>query len=222
MKIKIYPSLISADLLNLGQVIKQLDSHCEGYHVDVMDNHFVPNLTFGADFVNAFGSITKLPLHVHLMVDDPSRLIEKCNLRSQDLFIFHYEAVHSLQEAADVISLVSKKNARVGIALNPQTSIDVIIECITSLDHVLVMSVEPGSSGQRFISSTVDKVTALIELKKQKGYRFDVGIDGGVGKENIKMLAGLGIDHFAMASALFSSSNDPVSEIESIRTLVET
>lgn len=221
MKIEIYPSLISADLLKLGEVLRQLDPHCEGYHVDVMDNNFVPNLTWGADFVNAFCSATKLPLHVHFMVNDPAPFIEKCNLRSQDIFIFHHEAVHSLQEVSEIISLVLKKKAKVGIALNPQTPIDVIIESITSLDHVLVMSVEPGFSGQAFISSTIEKVASLIQLRKQHSGTFSIGMDGGIGKENIKELAGLGVEHFAMASAIFSSQ-DPIREIEAIRKLVQT
>ncbi len=221
MKIEIYPSLISADLLKLGDVIKQLDPHCDGYHIDVMDNHFVPNLTWGADFVNAFCSTTKRPLHAHFMVDDPAPFVEKCDLRPQDLFIFHYEAVHSLQEAAEIISLVSKKKVKVGIALNPQTPIDVIIESITSLDHVLVMSVEPGFSGQKFISSTIDKVASLAQLRKQHNGTFSIGMDGGIGKENIKKLAELGVEHFAMASAIFSSQ-DPIKEIEEIHKLVQT
>ena len=208
---KICPSLISSDLLNLKNTLNLLNEHSDGYHLDVMDDHFVPNLTWGPAFVNAISVAAKgLPLHVHLMVDNPCGWIDRLDLKDKDYFIFHIEAVANLIVAEQLIKKVrDAKGVKVGIALNPKTRIDSIFKILSSLDHVLVMSVEPGFSGQKFMVYVLDKVKELKRIRESKNLSFEIGMDGGVGFDNIKKLAELGVDVVGVASAIFSQP-DPV------------
>lgn len=201
---KIYPSLISADLLHLGDVIKTLDSHCDGYHIDVMDDHFVPNLTMGPAFVQAIIDATELPIHLHLMVDNPEKWIDRVDLREQDFFIFHHEVVGS----TELVNLKDKKY-KIGIAINPDTKIESIFPYLDQLDYVLLMSVQPGFSGQKFIPEVLEKVKPLVDIRKSKNLKFLIGMDGGIGLSNIEMLADAGVDDVGVASAIFSA-DDPV------------
>jgi ribulose-phosphate 3-epimerase len=204
---EIYPSLISGDILNLETVIKNLEPIADGLHIDVMDNHFVPNLTWGPGFVNEFSKKTSLASHVHLMVDNPASWIKRIELREKDAFIFHIEAVKNIEEAKKIIEEVKQKNWQVGIALNPKTSLEKIYDIIHLLDVVLLMSVEPGFSGQSFISSVVEKVSPLVALRKEKQLSFSISMDGGIGKDTIAMLKEKGVDNVGVASAIFSNKN---------------
>ena len=204
---EIYPSLISADILNLKTVITQLDSHCNGYHIDVMDDHFVPNLTWGAAFINAIQTATNLPTHIHLMVDTPQTWSDRLALREGDIFIFHGEAVSDPEKIRKLISQVKEKNWKVGLAVNPATPIEIVFEFLPALDHVLIMSVNPGFSGQKFMPEVVDKVKPLVEKRNQDGLVFTIGMDGGIGQDNIGMLAQAGVEQFGIASALFSADD---------------
>jgi ribulose-phosphate 3-epimerase len=204
---EILPSLISADILNLEKVIKSLDPYCNGYHVDVMDDHFVPNLTWGPMFVNAIKKVTSLPLHVHLMVDNPAAWIDRIQLNGKDFFIFHIEVFDSPDLIENLIQDVKSKGWKVGIALNPKTDIKLIFDYIKDLDHVLIMSVEPGFSGQKFIPEVTSKIEPLVKKREELNLSFKIGMDGGIGGENIKNLSEMGVDQFGIASAIFSKKD---------------
>lgn len=205
---KIYPSLISAPhLLNLEQTITELDPLSHGYHIDVMDDHFVPNLTWGPAFVNAIIAATKRPVNVHLMVSQPERWIDRLSLRSEDLFIFHYEACSSINQMQEILSALKKKSIRSGIALKPETPVTVVEPLLASVDSVLLMSVQPGFSGQPFMHEIVQKIPQLVSLQQLKKSSCTIGIDGGVVAENIPMLRDLGVDYAAVATAIFGTSD---------------
>ncbi len=207
---KIYPSLISADILNLSKVISGLNKACDGYHIDVMDDHFVPNLTWGPAFVNAICSSTNLSVHLHLMVDDPIKWVNRVDLKKEDIFIFHHEVVSNFQ---DINKIKSNINSKLGVAVNPETSINKIFSYLSILDHVLIMSVKPGFSGQKFIPEVLDKATLLYNYRKEKKLNFTIGMDGGVGLSNIKIIAESGVDEVGVASAIFLS-RDPILAVD--------
>jgi ribulose-phosphate 3-epimerase len=207
--VKIYPSLISGNILNLSSVMKDLDSYCDGYHVDVMDDHFVPNLTWGPQFVSAIKSATRLPIHLHLMVDNPRRWVNRVALSGDDIFIFHHEVFDE--------SLL-KANCKKGVAINPETNIEDIFSYVDKLDHVLVMSVRPGFSGQKFIPTVLAKVNKLVALRKENNFTFSIGMDGGIGDSNIASLAREGVEMVGVASAIFGDHNP----IEALKRLYKT
>ena len=200
---EILPSLISSDLLNLQNTIKILDPYCNGYHIDIMDDHFVPNLTWGAMFANTIAKATKLPLHIHLMVDNPVVWFERLKIRSIDTFVFHIEAVNSESEIKNIIKRVKDKNFQVGIAVNPKTDIKLIFDYLSDLDHILVMSVESGFSGQKFMPQVLEKVNFLIAKRSEFNLSIKIGMDGGIGKDNIAMIASKGVDQVGVASSIF-------------------
>ncbi|MCK4650749.1 ribulose-phosphate 3-epimerase [Candidatus Babeliales bacterium] len=205
---EIFPSLISSDILNLEKTIKLLDPHCHGYHIDVMDDHFVPNLTWGSCFVNAISKVTDLPLHVHLMVDDPIKWIDRLDLNPSNIFIFHIEPfLSSLQECRNFIKDLKVKNCRVGIAINPDTKVENIFDFLNDLDHVLIMSVKPGFSGQKFMIEVLNKVEPLLEKRRDEDLSFSLGMDGGIDKSNIARLADIGVEQVGIASAIFDQKD---------------
>ena len=210
---QIFPSLISSDILNLQKTIQQFDSVCDGYHIDVMDDHFVPNLTWGPAFVKAILKQTNLPIHLHLMVDSPDAWLDRVALRKEDLFIFHIEALFSAQEIQNLIQDIKNKDYKVGIAINPKTEINLAFDFLKDVDHVLIMSVQPGFSGQKFMPEVVEKVKSLVG--RQEEFNFTIGMDGGIGKENLKMLSLEGVQQFGIASSIFSK-NDPVKALQEL------
>jgi len=204
---KIYPSLISADLLNLAHVIKTIDAHCDGYHLDVMDNHFVPNLTWGADFVNRIRQATTKQLDIHLMVDNPQSWLACLQLKPNDMITFHIEAVHQPKEISQFLSDIHKAKLNAGIALNPATPVEKVFAHLIDLDHVLLMSVNPGFSGQSFIPDVVAKIQPLVAQRTQMQASLLIGMDGGITTNNINQLAHSGVDYVCAASAIFAQSN---------------
>ncbi|MBD3231201.1 ribulose-phosphate 3-epimerase [Candidatus Dependentiae bacterium] len=213
---EILPSLISSNILNLEKTIIDFDGHCDGFHIDVMDDHFVPNLTWGPMFVNAIGAITGLPLHIHLMVENPSNWVNRLTLRSNDCFIFHAEIFDLPELVINFIERIkSNLKCKVGVAVNPRTEIASIFKYIKYLDHVLIMSVEPGFSGQKFIESVVNKIEPLKNKRTDHGLFFTIAMDGGIGPDNIVKLNKLGVDQFGIASAIFSKS-DPLQALSEL------
>lgn len=207
---KIYPSLISAPLLRLEETLQALNDYCDGYHIDIMDDHFVPNLTWGAAFCHEIAAATALPLHVHLMVDDPGRWLARLALTERDTFIFHAEspAVKNNPEAFfQLIHAVKQKKWRVGIALSPDTSLREVQELLPLVDELLIMSVYPGFSGQAFIPAQLDKAQKAAELKKEHRFSYTISMDGGVSLETMHAIKMAGVEAVALASALFSSSS---------------
>lgn len=199
---KIYPSLISSDILSLRDTLHNLNTLCDGYHLDVMDDHFVPNLTWGPAFIKAISKETTLPLQIHLMVDDPHAWVSRLSLRAHDTFIFHYETILDIEIAENLIDEVKENNMRVGIALNPETFVDEIAPLLKHVDEVLVMSVNPGFSGQDFIDMT-SKVKQLALIRERLSYSFVIAMDGGINADNISMLKKAGVEIVGVASAIF-------------------
>ncbi len=202
----IYPSLIAVEQANLEHTIKQLDPYVEGYHIDVMDNQFVPNLTWNAEAVNVIAQATQHMLWVHLMVIDPQNWIDKLSLLPGSIFTFHYEAIGS---DTSLIHRIKEKGWRVSIAINPDTPIEKIFPLLSLVDQVLIMSVQPGFAGQPFLSDVVSKLAPLVGYRATSNLHFRIGIDGGITLENIKEIAQKGVEDFAVASALFDYP-DPI------------
>ena len=202
--IRIYPSLISANLLNLEHDIKILEPYCAGFHLDIMDNHFVPNLTFGVDMIQAISKATRKQLWVHLMVENPRSWIESLNLPPQTILSFHIE---STDLPLDIIKRIKEKKWLASIAISPKTGVDEIFPFLNLIDQVLVMSVEPGFSGQRFLDATIDKIAPLVAHRDTQGLHFTIGFDGGITPENIGLLVKKGVTDFAAASAIFSNQH---------------
>ena len=217
---EIYPSLMCADLLNLKKVLSDFDDHCDGYHIDVMDDHFVPNLTMGPDFVNAIAAATRKPIQVHLMVDDPKSWVDRLNLNKKDTFIFHYEAFECFKPMKDLIDKVKAKGWKIGVAFNPKTNISLAMPHLKLLDKVLIMAVNPGFAGQKFIPEAIEKAKCVIDCQKTQNANFKVYMDGGIGKNNIKKLAELGIDAVAVGSSIFSERN-PVKALKELYEIVK-
>lgn len=214
---EIYPSLISSDLLNLEKTIKLLEPHCHGFHIDIMDDHFVPNLTWGHGFVNSIAKATKQPLHVHLMVDNPESWINRLALRSTDCFIFHIEASKTKSETMMLIEAVHDARHPVGIAVNPATNIELIHEYLPLLQIVLIMSVQPGFSGQKFMPEVVHKVPELVALRKKLNAQFKICMDGGIGTNNIATLAEMGVDQVGAAASIFAQPDPKTALLELYR-----
>lgn len=201
---KIYPSLIAANQLFLHDAITHLEPYCAGFHCDVMDDHFVPNLTFGSDTVNAIDAATKTQTWVHLMVDNPIAWCDRLSLKEDSIVSFHFESTKKIN---DIIKRIKEKNWNASIAINPKTQADEIFPYLKLVDQALIMSVEPGFSGQRFLEPTLDKIAPLIDYRKKNNLSFTIAIDGGINAENISMIAHKGIEDFAIASAIFDQPN---------------
>ncbi len=211
--IRIYPSLISANLLRLQEEITRLEPYCDGFHLDIMDNHFVPNLTFGADMVHAISEITKKQLWVHLMVDNPESWCDQLQLHDESILSFHFE---STKHIPDMVKRIKEKNWQPSIAIKPKTDVRELFPCLNMMNQVLLMSVEPGFSGQQFLPSVVDKIEPLLKYKDEHQLQFSIGMDGGITKQNIGTLAQKGVHDFAVASAIFDQS-DPIAALQALK-----
>jgi ribulose-phosphate 3-epimerase len=205
-KIKIFPSLIAADVLNLQSVIDLLEPHCDGFHIDVMDNHFVPNLTWGPLMVNAIAQHSTKPLFVHLMVDDPESIVKNLQLKPSSIVAFHIESKVKIETLKNYLK---QHNLISSLAINPQTDLNSIKSKLSTVDQVLLMSVNPGFSGQKFLESSIDRLKWLNKYKKEHNLDFQIAMDGGITKDNITILAQNGCTIFGIASAIFAQS-DPV------------
>lgn len=205
--------------MRLEAVIGELDAYVDGYHIDIMDDHFVPNLTWGPLFVNALRQITQRPFQVHLMVDNPHTWVDRLDLKPADSFVFHVEAV-SPDSMDSIFDQVLQRGWNRGLAINPKTPIDVLLKKVNSLDEVLVMSVQPGFSGQEFIDTTA-------RVHQVRDFCLDAGInvplmcmDGGINAQNISTVAAVGVDLIGVANAVFGSKNW-VENIANLRQLIK-
>lgn len=206
---QIYPSLISADLLNLGAVIKSMEPFCAGFHLDIMDFHFVPNLTFGPAMINAVRKATSKTLWIDLLVEHPEKYLDHMNLAEGDIVSIHIESEHS----PDIFKSIRNRGWLASLALDPRTEITRATPLIAEIDHLLLMSVIPGFSGQEFVPSSVERleqVQAFLEHLKRKPL---VGMDGGLNEKTLPEILSIGIDTVAMASAIFSKP-DPVEALK--------
>ena len=212
---KLYPSLISANLLNLETIINTLKTHCDGYHIDIMDGHFVPRITWGPCFSNAIAQATALPLHIHLMVTNPATVIEQLETRPFDCISFHAEACATPEQVIATIEAIEHKKTQIGLVINPHTQLQSITQYVEHLDELVIMSVHPGASGQPFIPEIMEKIEDAIMLKQSLKPSLKIIVDGGVNQENIKQLAAYGVDACGVAAAIFLSEN-PIQALEKL------
>ena len=207
-KIKISPSILSADFSQLGQEIKNLENNgADMIHVDVMDGHFVPNLTIGPPVIKALRKCTNIPFDVHLMIKPVHKYIKDYAESGADIITVHPEATNSLQESIDEIKKYKKK---VGLSLNPDTKIEVIEKYLNQIDLVLIMSVYPGFGGQKFIKEVLKKIEKISEIKNKNGFKFDIEVDGGINFSNFKEVLEAGANVLVSGTTIFKENNGDI------------
>ncbi len=207
-KIQISPSILSADFSQLGNEIKRLEkSGADMVHVDVMDGHFVPNLTIGPPVIKALKKQSSLPFDVHLMISPVHKYIQAYSEAGADIITIHPEATDNF---ASSISEIKKNNKKVGVSLNPETKIDTIIDHLKTIDLVLIMSVNPGFGGQKFMPQVLTKIKELRRIEKEKDLNFDIEIDGGINFENSKEAIKAGANILVSGTTIFKSNNGDI------------
>jgi len=207
-KIQISPSILSADFSQLGKEIKKLEEGgADLIHVDVMDGHFVPNLTIGPPVIKALRNYTNLPFDVHLMISPVHKYIKNFAEAGSDIITIHPEATENLNQS---ISLIKELKKKVGVSLNPNTKINIIENELNNIDLVLIMSVFPGFGGQKFIPETINKIKELKEIKEKKNYTFDIEVDGGINFSNSKDVINAGANILVSGTTIFKENNGDI------------
>ena len=203
--IKIAPSILSAKFLSLGEEIKAAETAgADMLHIDIMDGHFVPNITIGPSIIEAIHTITSLPLDVHLMIEKPDAYLGDFIKAGADYLTIHYEASIHLHRT---VQRIKESGVRAGVSLNPATPVWSLEDILPDIDLVLLMSVNPGFGGQEFIPQVIDKIKMLKKLIREKGLTPSIEIDGGVKLENIPDIIGAGADILVMGSAFFNAED---------------
>ncbi len=217
-KIQISPSILSADFSELGNEIKRLEEGgADMIHVDVMDGHFVPNLTIGPPVIKALRKSTKLPFDVHLMISPVHKYIKNYAEAGADIITIHPEATDNLKNSIKYIKEFEKK---VGISLNPETKTEVIIEFLKEIDLVLIMSVHPGFGGQKFMPEVLSKIQELKEIKLRENLRFDIEVDGGIDFNNSKSVIEAGANILVSGTTIFKNNNGDIKKnIETLKSI---
>ena len=211
---QIAPSVLTANFLRLEEEIEMLNqSDADMIHLDIMDGHFVPNLTFGFPVIEQIKSIAKKPLDTHLMITNPDMYLEKYKDAGADILTVHYEACTHLHRT---IQKIKDLGMKASVSLNPHTPVHLLHEIIAELDMVLIMSVNPGFGGQKFIEQSYEKITKLKKIITDKGLKTKIQIDGGVNLQNIRPLANAGVDIFVAGSTVFSAEN-PTEMIKALK-----
>lgn len=212
--IKIAPSILSADFSNLGRDIVSLsDWNADWVHFDVMDGHFVPNMSFGPPILSAIRPLTKLPIDVHLMVEEPSRFIPWFQKAGADIITIHVEAEKHLHRA---LQQIHECGCEAGVVLNPGTPAIAVKEVLPYCDLVLVMSVNPGYGGQKFIPESLEKISELRRMIDERGLKTEIEVDGGINPETAKLCIGAGATVLVAGSAVFLAK-DPKDMIQQLR-----
>ncbi len=207
-KIQISPSILSADFSQLGNEIKRLENGgADMIHVDVMDGHFVPNLTIGPPVIKSLKKHSSILFDVHLMISPVHKYIEAYSNAGADIITIHPEATDDLKSS---ISKIKSLNKKVGVSLNPETKIDTIIKYLNEIDLVLIMSVNPGFGGQKFMPEVLSKIRELKKIQTQNELKFDIEIDGGINFENSKAAIEAGANILVSGTTIFKSNNGDV------------
>ena len=217
-KIQISPSILSADFSELGNEIKRLEEGgADMIHVDVMDGHFVPNLTIGPPVIKALRKSTKLPFDVHLMISPVHKYIKNYAEAGADIITIHPEATENLNSSIKLIKELGKK---VGVSLNPETKTDIIKELLKKIDLVLIMSVHPGFGGQKFIPEVINKIKELKNIKLNENLKFDIEVDGGIDFNNSKLVIKAGANILVSGTTIFKNNNGDIKKnIETLKSI---
>ena len=207
-KIQISPSILSADFSQLGNEIKRLEEGgADMIHVDVMDGHFVPNLTIGPPVIKALKKQCSIKFDVHLMISPVHKYIEAYSDAGADIITIHPEATENLGES---ILKIKSLNKKVGVSLNPETKIDLIIDYLEKIDLVLIMSVNPGFGGQKFMPEVLDKIRKLKKIQSKNNLNFDIEIDGGINFDNCQSAIEAGANILVSGTTVFKSNNGDI------------
>ena len=207
-KIQISPSILSADFSQLGNEIKRLEEGgADMIHVDVMDGHFVQNLTIGPPVIKALRKQCSIQFDVHLMISPVHKYIEAYSNAGADIITIHPEATDNLRES---ILKIKNLNKKVGVSLNPESKIDLIINYLDKIDLVLIMSVNPGFGGQKFMPEVLDKVKQLKKIQSEKNMNFDIEIDGGINFDNCQSAIEAGANILVSGTTVFKSNNGDI------------
>lgn len=206
-KVEFSPSLMTMDLDKFKEQITFLNNHVDSYHIDIMDGHYVPNITLSPWFIDEVRKISDLPISAHLMVTDPSLWVQKLVDMECEWICVHAEVLDGL--AFRLIDQIHDAGLKVGVALNPETPIDVIFPYIELVDKVTIMTVDPGFAGQRFIESTLDKIVDLRRLREKKNYQYVIEMDGSSNRKSFKKIDAAGPDIYIVGrSGLFGLDDD--------------
>ena len=217
-KIKISPSILSADFSQLGNEIKRLEEGgADMIHLDVMDGHFVPNLTIGPPIIKDLRKFTKLPFDVHLMISPVHKYIKDYAEAGANIITIHPEATDSLKDSIKHIKELGKK---VGVSLNPETKTDIVMEFLREIDLILIMSVHPGFGGQKFMPEVISKIKELNNIKIKENIKFDIEVDGGIDFNNAKLVADAGANILVSGTTIFKNNNGDIKKnIETLRLI---
>ncbi|WP_159723046.1 D-allulose 6-phosphate 3-epimerase [Enterococcus sp. CSURQ0835] len=206
-KVEFSPSLMTMDLDKFKEQITFLNDHADSYHIDIMDGHYVPNITLSPWFIEEVRKISDLPMSAHLMVTDPSFWVQQLIDLKCDVICMHAEVLDGL--AFRLIDQIHAAGLQAGVVLNPETPIDTIFPYIDQLDKITIMTVDPGFAGQRFIEGTLDKIVALRQLRAEKGYQYVIEMDGSSNRKSFKRIDAAGPDIYIIGrSGLFGLSED--------------